>query len=57
MSGITSATAFSDSARLDFERFLRSPDQINREQLTNSSTALIKEHRPIYLIFKFFDVY
>ena len=29
--GTTSTAAFSNSARLDFERFLRSPDQINRE--------------------------
>ena len=35
-------TAFSDSARLEFERYLRSPDQNNRKRLTNPRIALIK---------------
>ena len=35
-------TAFSDSARLEFERYLRSPDQNNRKRLTNPIFALIK---------------
>ena len=39
---ISGTTAFSDSARLDFERFLRGPDQKNHERLTNSRIALIK---------------
>ena len=39
---MSGTTAFSDSVCLDFARFLRSPDQDNRERLTNPRIALIK---------------
>ena len=42
MSDTTSTTTFSDPAHLDFERSRRSPDQNNRERLTNSRITLIK---------------
>ena len=52
MSGTTSTTAFSNSARLDSEQFLQSPDQNKRERLKNSGITLIKVCTPIYFILK-----
>ena len=51
MSG-TSTTAFSDSAHLDLEQFLRSPDQNSRERLKNSKIILIKVYTLIYFVSK-----
>ena len=39
---MSSTIAFSDSANLEFERYLRSPDQNNRKRLTGLRIALIK---------------
>ena len=47
MSGIIS---FSESAGLDFERFLLSPDQNNRERLINTKITLLMVYTPLISI-------
>ena len=50
MSDVTSTFAFSDSTRLDFECFLRCPNQNNPERLTNSTTILIMVYMHQYIL-------